>query len=994
MPLRTESGSEPIAGYRLIDRLGGGGFGEVWSAQAPDGRLVAVKIVHGDLAATGDRTAEQELQALRRVLPVRHPFLLPVERYDVIDGRLVIVSPLADGDIAGRLRACRGQGLPGIPRDELLRHLAEAAEALDALRAAHLQHLDVKPQNLLLIDGHVAVGDFGLVRDLRSGRPGTAASPAYSAPETFAGNLSPHCDQYGLAVVYQELLTGVRPFAGTTPEQLAHQHLAVAPNITPLPPADRAAVSRALAKKPSERFPTCRAFVAALTGETTEDRGQRTEDSKSSRLSTVLGPLSPVLVIGVGGIGGTILRQLRRLLAEQIGPPDRWPVRLLYIDTDPDATRTIVESDGLDPAAVLPTRLQRADHYPKPRSDGKTSGPLPWLDPKWLNRLSTATVPRGCRGLGRLAFADHVRALGQKIETDLAAVTRARAGRPRIVIVAGLAGGTGGGMAIDLAFLAQHLLRRFGDAAAVTGWLLLPPAEGDDRAVANAFAALAEVRYFDRPDTTYRARCDDPPDSLTTRDAPFAEVVVLPLSDIGIRSAADGLIRELLSRAEQPVAKPDECRTFGQTRFAWPRRAILRHAARQLAGDLVERWTGGEAAAVGGSVRAWVMGQWSALELGPEALTKRLQQAAETALGRPIEAAFAAVAGPATLLRSEAAPDVLGRLDGLLTRLGSTLAAATDRLVREAGTRLARLAVTLVEQPDFRLAGAEAAVRLLAEQLDRALAHAGPAADERFRKADAARSSAADPAEAVRSYPRLRYQGLLMRQVAAVYAVLRGQVADELAEVGLCRTRLVAVLDALRVEQTATAPAGLLLPPGCATVAEAASQLMTGAEDVRDLDRRAQQYLTDTVGGLARACLTTVDLPRTLGPALVELAETFVEPRLNNTGPGDLFLSRHPGEEAVTALRAAWTTAAPAFAAAAEVTTVVAPDSFADLARQAFGANVALTTSADEVTVIRSVVHFPLASLPQLGPMAKAAYQRRKAAGDSPHARLDIAASG
>jgi hypothetical protein len=137
--------------------------------------------------------------------------------------------------------------------------------------------------------------------------------------------------------------------------------------------------------------------------------------------------------------------------------------------------------------------------------------------------------------------------------------------------------------------------------------------------------------------------------------------------------------------------------------------------------------------------------------------------------------------------------------------------------------------------------------------------------------------------------------------------------------------------------------------------------------------------------------LTAAELPRTLGPALVELAETLLEPRLCDTGPGDLFVSRHPGEEAVNALKEAWAAAAPAFAVAAEVTTVVAPDSLADLARQAFGANVALTTSADEVTVIRSVVHVPLASLPQLGPTAKAAYQRRKAAGDSPHARLDIA---
>ncbi len=986
MALNIQTGAEPIPGHRLLDRLGGGGFGEVWSAQGPDGRLVAVKIVHGDLAAGGDRTAEQELQALRRVLPIGHPFLLPVERYDVIDGRLFIVSPLADGDMGGRFRACRAQGLPGIPRDELLRYLTEAAEALDALAAAQLQHLDIKPQNLLLLNAHVAVADFGLIRDLRGGCPGTGASPAYACPEIFAGKLSPHCDQYSLAVVYQELLTGVRPFAGATPEQVANQHLTAHPNLASLPPADRSAVGQALAKKPAKRFSSCRAFIAALAGDATEER-------RPSRVSSILSPPSsvPTVVIGVGGVGGMVLRQLRRVLAEQVGPPDCWPTRLLYIDTDPDAIRAVVESGGFDPEEVLPTRLQRADHYASLRSEASSSSPLPWFDPGWLNRLSTATVPDGCRGLGRLAFADHVRALEQKIEADLAAVSRPRASRPRVVIVAGLAGGTGGGMAIDLAYLARPLLRRLNDTVALSGWLFMPPADADDRAIANAFAGIAELRYFNRPKTTYRARCDDPPESLTTRDAPFDEVVVLPLDEAGIKLAAAGLARDLQMPVERPAAKSDDCRTFGQTRFVWPRQAILRQAARRLAGDLVERWSAGDVAAVGGPVRAWVAGQWSALELGPEALTKLLQRAAEASLGRPVEETFAAVAGPATLLGADAAPAVFARLDDLLARLGSTLAAATDALVRKAGTCLARLAVTLIEQPDFRLAGAEAAVRLLAEQLDRALAHAGPAADERWRQADAARLSAGAPAEAVRSYAWRRFQGLLLRQVAAMYGVLRGQVADQFAEIGLCRERLVAVLGALRVEEAVDQPTGLLLPPGCATIADAAGRFISEVEDVRDLDRRAQQHLADTAGGLARSCLTTADLPRTLGPALIELAESLLEPRMATGGAGDLFLAQHPGEEAVAALKAAWATAAPALAASAEVTTVFAPESLADLARQAFGDGAGLTASADEVTVVRSA-HLPLTSLPQLGPAAMAAYQRRKAAGDSPHARLDIAA--
>src|SRR5829696_3606591 len=98
MPVRIEPHAEPIPGYKLMERLGGGGFGEVWKAEAPGGLHKAIKIIHGDLRAHSDgdggRLAEQELRALKRVQSVRHPYLLSLERYDIIDGRLLIVMEL------------------------------------------------------------------------------------------------------------------------------------------------------------------------------------------------------------------------------------------------------------------------------------------------------------------------------------------------------------------------------------------------------------------------------------------------------------------------------------------------------------------------------------------------------------------------------------------------------------------------------------------------------------------------------------------------------------------------------------------------------------------------------------------------------------------------------------------------------------------------------------------------------------------------------------
>ena len=107
-PLKT---SEPIPGYTMKERIGAGGYGEVWKVDAPGGLAKAIKFVYGFL---GDARAASELKALNRNKEVRHPFLLSLERIEIVESQLVIVTELADLSLKDRFGQCRESGLPGI----------------------------------------------------------------------------------------------------------------------------------------------------------------------------------------------------------------------------------------------------------------------------------------------------------------------------------------------------------------------------------------------------------------------------------------------------------------------------------------------------------------------------------------------------------------------------------------------------------------------------------------------------------------------------------------------------------------------------------------------------------------------------------------------------------------------------------------------------------------------------------------------------------------
>jgi serine/threonine protein kinase len=485
MSCLREPNAEPIPGYRLIEPLGSGGFGEVWKCEAPGGLFKAIKFVYGNLNSldVDGARAEQEKNALDRIREVRHPFVINNEQILTLSGELVIVMELADKNLHEMFVESQSAGLIGIPRDDLLRYMRDAAEALDYMGEKHnLAHLDVKPRNLFLVSDRVKVADFGLVKHLeRSGVSGVlgGVTPLYAAPETFTNNISTTSDQYSLAIVYQELLTSQRPFNGKNARMLANQHLNESPELRPLPEAERPIVARALSKEPAKRFPSCLAFVRALYNARRAAPGEK--DSRSNRPKSMAdtmedilleqvphdddpapfapskhrpsssgleevdlgaaaemaleevsrlgitaalpqtGTLRPTLLIGMGSLGRRALMEVRCRFLDRFGSVTKLPlIRFLYLDTDKEA---LTQAQRGAPEIVLqPSEIVPLPLQPMAHYRRRQLDLLAdWIPREKLYSLPRNLQTQGSRALGRLAFTDNYLRVASKVKRELQA---------------------------------------------------------------------------------------------------------------------------------------------------------------------------------------------------------------------------------------------------------------------------------------------------------------------------------------------------------------------------------------------------------------------------------------------------------------------------------------------------------------------------------------------------------------------------------------------
>lgn len=260
--------------YRDPQVVGRGGMGEVYCAlDTVLGRPVAVKLLSERYAANADVRERFGREALAAARLSGEPSIVTV--YDVGEWRgrpFIVMEYVPNGSLEDVLRREGAQ-----PPALVLRWLEEASTALDRAHRRGVVHRDVKPANLLLDDrGHVQVADFGVASaaGLESlTETGTVLGTAgYLAPEQAqGGRTSAATDEYGLAVVAFELLTGSRPFQRESPAAEAAAHaLEAVPSASArnprLPTAVDGVFRRALAKQPQERFSSCMELVATLHG--------------------------------------------------------------------------------------------------------------------------------------------------------------------------------------------------------------------------------------------------------------------------------------------------------------------------------------------------------------------------------------------------------------------------------------------------------------------------------------------------------------------------------------------------------------------------------------------------------------------------------------------------------------------------------------------------------------------------------------------------------
>ena len=269
-----------VGRYQILEELGRGACGVVYRALDPAiGRTVAIKSIRfSDFSDVAERRdlRERVLREAQAAGKLSHPNIVTI--YDVLESNDVAYIFMEFVDGPSLKEAMRRDALPG--RDQMLSILRQLAEALDYAHRKGIIHRDIKPANIMISDrgvdkdGVAKVADFGIAKLISHEATHQRAfmgTPSYMSPEQLEGiSVGGATDQFAIAVIVFELLTGEKPFAA---ESLAALHYQIckrpAKPVNEINPALSEAVNRvverAMAKLPEERYGSCSEFIGALS---------------------------------------------------------------------------------------------------------------------------------------------------------------------------------------------------------------------------------------------------------------------------------------------------------------------------------------------------------------------------------------------------------------------------------------------------------------------------------------------------------------------------------------------------------------------------------------------------------------------------------------------------------------------------------------------------------------------------------------------------------
>lgn len=289
-----------LPGYQLLRTIGRGNTSSVRLAINPEGQQVAVKLPHPETLKVHD-SAERFGNEVRLTLQFRHPHL--VRGFDGTPfgtQAFLAIEYYPRGALSEHL-AQLPINLRTLPLESALRVLADISSALTYLHKLDAVHQDVKTQNVYVdVEGRAALGDLGNTYFTSQGGK-VSGSPYYMAPEIYHGEGSSSAsDVYSLGIMMYELLTGNRPFSGSTYEELMIAHLTRFPaplnhlNASVPRPVARLA-EQALAKRPNERpsADTIRRALLSALGETPQDELTEEKEAQPEQTMGRHGPVAP-----------------------------------------------------------------------------------------------------------------------------------------------------------------------------------------------------------------------------------------------------------------------------------------------------------------------------------------------------------------------------------------------------------------------------------------------------------------------------------------------------------------------------------------------------------------------------------------------------------------------------------------------------------------------------------------------------------------------------